>query len=123
MEEESNNPPIFNNEAEKQRYVTKLKDRIDTWLNRARMAHRQGMDDLVRQALEHRHKYQVELAGIEGTEPPAPDDPDTIMGPRGTPPENPPTQPTGVPRRPLPASGGSEVALQLPEPYDDSVSQ
>lgn len=122
MEEESNNPPIFSDEAERQRYVMKLKDRIATWLNRARMAHSRGMDDLVRRALEHRHRCQVELAAIEGTEPPPPDDPDTITGPRGTPPEFPPTQPTGVPRRPLPASGGTDIELPLPDSDEDSDS-
>jgi len=42
-----------------------LKDQITTWANRAEMARKQGSADLVRQALEHKSKYEDELAKLQ----------------------------------------------------------
>jgi phage shock protein A len=42
-----------------------LKDQIRAWDNRAKMARQQGMDDLVRQALEHKRKFENCLAQVQ----------------------------------------------------------
>lgn len=109
----------FKDEAEKQRYLKKLRDQIAAWQNRAWMAHSQGMPDLVQRALDQKHKSQTELAEAEGVDPPEPDSPDSMFGSPKTPPNPPPTQPAGVPRRPKPDAGGTDVSLSLPEPDDE----
>lgn len=42
-----------------------LKDKINTWANRAQMARAQGSEDLVQQALEHKRRYENDLAKLE----------------------------------------------------------
>jgi len=83
------------------------------------MAHTKGHVELVRQALEHKYGYQVKLAELDGTDPPEPENPWAFTGHGSAPPGMPPTQPSGVPRRPLPSAGSSAIALPLPEPEQD----
>lgn len=45
-----------------------LRERIKTWSNRAEMARQQGNMDLVEQALEHKRKYENELAKLQENE-------------------------------------------------------
>lgn len=42
-----------------------LKKQINAWSNRAAMAKQQGSDDLVRQALDQKRKYENELAKLQ----------------------------------------------------------
>lgn len=104
-------------------------ERASTWRNRALMARQQNNEDLVKQALLRMWQYQAEAACLLGKKPPPrpkdipPADVDVGEGPDpGTDyPGNPPWRPydpSRVPRKPLPFSGGTEVALPLPNQED-----
>jgi phage shock protein A len=43
----------------------KLRDQIETWKNRAAMARQAGRDELVQQAMEHKRRYENELAKLQ----------------------------------------------------------
>lgn len=42
-----------------------IKRQIEAWKNRAAMARQQGCDDLEKQALDHKKKYENELAKLQ----------------------------------------------------------
>jgi hypothetical protein len=100
----------------------RLRDQIETWLNRAAMAYQMNHDELSKQALHYRWEYQKQLALLEGTEPPeAPQEPEDFFRgwDRGGPRKRDPDQPAPVPRRPLPNAGAGEIALPIPEQSSD----
>ncbi len=128
--------------------LTKIREQIRAWRNRAAMAWKmrndavhkqiksfgkadlsdealQQTESLVEQALNRMWEYQILEAQIEGWEPPPPPpDPETFfkdfgMGPEGGPRWG-PFDPSRIPRQPLPSSGGSEIALPLPEKNDET---
>lgn len=52
-------------EEEQEYSKEELKAKISTWQNRAYMAQQQGNEDLVKKALEYKHKYEKLLAELE----------------------------------------------------------
>jgi hypothetical protein len=97
-----------------------VKTQISTWQNRAWMASQQGNQDLVQQALTHKHRYEKRLAELLGTDPP--DEPHVDSPFDDDPPQGPSSETSGVPRRPLPTAGGNAIALPLPDPEKDDMA-
>ncbi len=111
--------------VEMQEELKVLRNRAYTWRNRAQMARQQNNEDLVQQALERMWQCQVKAAELQGkSHPPRPDeipsdldmgdDADPGIDNKGHPPWR-PYDPSRVPKKPLPSSGGGEVALPLPK--------
>lgn len=76
--------------------VQQLEQAINTWNNRARMAHQQGSKTLVRSALKEKLKFKKLLMDLRGH---MDDHPNTAR----------------VPLRKPPSAGAGEVALPLPK--------
>ena len=110
-----------------QKDIEKAIEQAQVWRNRAMMARQQRNDDLEQQALDRMWQYQVLTSKLRGVEPPP--GPPLAGNPLGdwgmgdSPPSDPdnprrPYDPSRVPRKPLPFSGGTEVALPLPNQED-----
>jgi len=50
---------------EKNSQAQKIKDQIETWDNRAKMARQQNNEELAQQALERKRKYENALAQLQ----------------------------------------------------------
>lgn len=112
-----------------QKDLEKAREQATTWRNRAMMARQQNNEDLVKQALMMMWKYQAAAAKLQGKEPPPePDDIPFDLGfgdepgldeQSGCDPPWRPYDPSRVPKKPLPSSGGSELALPEPDSNDE----
>jgi hypothetical protein len=107
--------PEFKSDADKQKQLQQLQDQIRAWQSRAWMAKQQASEELVRQALEQKWKYERRYAEAKNIEPPEePEDPNDLPDP-DEPGNGPPPEPSGVPRKPKPKISDSENALPLPK--------
>lgn len=114
-----------------QKELDKSVEEVRKWRNRAWMARKQSNADLEQQALDRMWHHQVDVAKLKGIEPPpAPPTAGEFLydsGSGGSPsaggPDDPwrPENPSRVPKKPLPFSGGNEIALPLPQPDEDDT--